>query len=92
MGERIQNTIRIIRFIRRTAPKYSFEHAAANVLLGIACMILTILGEYRLWLLFISVLFISLGVQGLRVWWVMRRRDREYEDRLRLRMREDADA
>ena len=93
MGERIRAARWFINALRRCEqPRYSFEHAVVNLLLGVACLILTALGELRLWLLFISVLFISLGVHGLRAWWFIRKRNREHEEYLRQRMREDGDA
>lgn len=92
MGRRIRAATTIIRELRRSELKYSFEHMVVNVLLGVACLILTILGEHRLWWTFIAVLFISLGVQGLRVWWLRQRWDREDEERLRQAMEDDVDA
>lgn len=91
MGERIRATIEIIQELRRGEQKYSFEHFVANVLLGLAALVLTLLGEHKLWATLMAVLAVSLGVQGFRAWRYIRRQDREHEERLRQAMRGDAD-
>ena len=47
-------------------------HAAVNILLSILCLILAGLGETVLWAYSIVVLFLSLGVQGYRVFYLER--------------------
>jgi hypothetical protein len=92
MGERIRAARWLLHELRHAKqPRYSFEHAAANILFGFVCVILALLGEHRLGLLFISVLMISIGVQGFRAWRFMHRQNREREEWLRRRMREDGD-
>lgn len=78
MGERIRAARWLLSALRRSELKYSFEHAAANTLLGLACMVLLILGERKLWVMLFIVLAVSLAVQGFRVWWFVRRQRREF--------------
>lgn len=92
MGERIHAVRWFIHAMRHCEqPRYSFEHAAANILFGLVCVILALLGEHRLWAELFVVLMISIGVQGFRAWRFMRRQNRERETLMRV-MREDADA
>lgn len=88
MGERIQTTLTIIRLMRRSEPKYFFEHAAANILLSIVLLFLPTTGGSKLWLVLIAVLLFSLAVQSLRFWRYTRRQDREREECLRRAMQE----
>ncbi len=81
MGERIQ-AVRLILHTMRHAkqPRYSFEHAAANLLFGLGCLTLSLLGEHRLWAELFAVLMISIGVQGFRAWKFVYQRNREAAD------------
>lgn len=92
MGERIRAATEIIRLLRRSELKYSFEHAVANILLSISLIFLPISAGSMRWWVLVFVLLVSLAVQGFRVWRYTRRQDREYEERLRRAMQEDADA
>lgn len=84
MGRRIQTTLHIIRLLRHSEPKHSFEHAVANILLGVACVILAALRGLELWLLFVVVFVVSILVFFFRAWRYNKRetRDllREYEE------------
>ena len=76
MGRRIRAAIEIIQEMRRTTPRYSFEHAVANILLGLAGFVLILLGEHELWWVLFAVLLVSIAVQGFRAWRFMRQRGR----------------
>lgn len=92
MGKRIRAARWFIHTLRHCEqPRYSFEHAAANILFGLVCVILSLLGEFRLWFELFAVMMLSIGVQGLRAWWFMRRRNRERETLMRV-MQEEANA
>jgi len=67
----------IVQKLRHAEPKYSFEHAAANILLGIAGVIAIGLGEHRLWGALFTAMMLSIGVQGFRAWRFIYRRERE---------------
>lgn len=92
MGRRIRNLRRLIRELRNLKPKYSFEHAVANILLSLTLPFLPGSGGSKLWWLIIAVLLASIGVQYFRVNRLMHRQDREREARLRRAMEDDADA
>lgn len=79
MGERI-NTLRyLIRWLRDTEPKYSFEVLLFHLFMAAVCIIFTILGEFWLWAISITVLFLSLTVHYLRVRRAIRRRTKEMQ-------------
>ncbi len=80
MGDRIQTATNLIRFMRHAEPKHSFDHAAANILLGIAGMVAIILGEHRLWGALFGVMMLSIGVQGFRACRFIYRRERAGAD------------
>lgn len=92
MGELIQTVRWCIQVMRRSEPRYAFEHFVVNILLGLVCLVLALLGEPQLWAMFFVVLTVSLAVQGFQVWRLMRRQDREREERLRQAMEVDDDA
>lgn len=78
MGERIRAARWFVHALRRCEqPRYSFEHAAANILLGVVCLILTALGEDRLWAGLFAAWMLSIGVQGFRAWKFVYQRNRD---------------
>jgi len=80
MGRRIDAFIEFVRFFRTTEPKYSFEIALFNGCLLIVSTVLLIRDEYKLYAIAILVLWISLGIQTLRIRRVLKRKRRELED------------
>ena len=80
MGDRIKTLCWIVRTLRSSEqPRYTFTHAVANILMGAACIVLTLLGELRMWAMLAAVLTVSIGVYGFRALRFMRRKQREYE-------------
>lgn len=73
MGRRIAMMLDLIRLLRTTEPKYSFEVVIFNVTLGVVACVFSILGETRLWAVSFGVLCISLGIQYLRLRRVIKR-------------------
>lgn len=69
MGRRTAMLLDLIRFLRTTDPKYTFEVMIFHITLGLACITFTILDESRLWGITFAVLCFSLGIQ----WWRVRR-------------------
>ncbi len=67
MGRRIDNLRFFIQYLRDTEPKYSFEILIFHVVLGVACIGFSFLGEFWLWAITITLLYISLVIHYLRV-------------------------
>jgi len=80
MGNRIRAARWFVQELRHAEPKHSFDHAAANLLLGIAGMVAIILGEHRLWGALFAVMMLSIGVQGFRAWRFIYLRERAGAD------------
>lgn len=73
MGRRLLELLDFIRLLRMTDPKHSFEVFVFNILLGSACIAFSILGEHRPYMLSMSLLCFSLGIQYWRVRKVFKR-------------------
>lgn len=84
MGRRTDAILDLIRFLRTTKPKYSFEVLIFNIVVGLAAVACSIRGETLLWLLLFAVLWISLGIQWFRVRRVIKqmRQDKEWLKRM----------
>jgi hypothetical protein len=76
MGERIDDLRYLIRYLRDTDPKYSFEVFVFHIFMAIACLVFIFLAEFWLWAISITILYASLTVQYLRIRRVMRQRIR----------------
>lgn len=89
MGDLIKALCWIVRTLRSSEqPRYTFEHAVANLLMWAACIVLSLLGELRMWAMLVAVLTVSVGVYGVRAFRFMRRQQREFVGVLR-RQREE---
>ncbi len=73
MGRRMDTLRELIGVLRTAEPKYSFEMLIFNIVVGLAAVACTLLGKQRLWLILFAVLWISLGIQGLRIRRVIKR-------------------
>lgn len=85
MGRRTAMLLDLVRLLRTTDPKYSFEVFMFNITLGIAAICFTILGETRLWMLSCSVLWLSCGIHYFRLRRVMKwqiRREQAWLDHM----------
>lgn len=80
MGRRIETFFAFVRHLRTIEPKYSFEIALFHGCLMIACTVLLIMDEYRLFVIATIVMWFSLGIQTLRIRRVVKRKRRELED------------
>lgn len=80
MGRRTDTFFAFVRHLRTTDPKYSFEIVMFHGCLLIACTVLLIMDEYKLFAITAIVLWFSLGIQTLRIRWVIKRKRRELED------------
>lgn len=80
MGRRIAMMLDLIRLLRTTEPKYSFEVLIFHITLGVVACVFSILGATRLWAVAFGVLWISLGIQYLRLRRVIKRQRRLHQE------------
>lgn len=76
MGERIEAMRYLIRYLRDTEPKYSFEVFVFHIFMAMVCLTFTFLAEFWLWAISITLLYASLTLQYLRIRKVIRQRIR----------------
>jgi len=80
MSRRIDTFIEFVQFLRTTEPKYTFEIALFHTFLFLASTVLLIMDEYKLWAIAAGALWISLGIQTLRIRRVVKRKKRGIEE------------
>lgn len=90
MGEKIDVLRYMGRTLRQSDPPHSFEILVFQFVLFLLCMIFTAIGEFWLWLLCCSAIYITLGIQYLRIRRVMKCQREQAAQRVRNAMDNDS--